>query len=235
MAKILVGTDTSASADLAVEAAARMARDRDAELLVLQVRANGSTHDAADPKKSADPDRYLAHMPERFPQLRVRSWSEAGDPADRLVETAERERVDTIVLDKTGTVTTGKMSLVEVVPAPGVTEDDALRLVGPLEDAAEHPIGQVIAAEAKDRLGPLLVGGLAGAATGAHVDDDIATGRADQIARFRVTCWIAGDLALLVAHMEMNDRRPGRGSFNRCLGNLLFGDRQRGVLRFGRP
>ena len=60
-----------------------MARDRDAELLVLQVRANGSAHDAADPKKSADPDRYLAHMPERFPQLRVRSWSEAGDPADR--------------------------------------------------------------------------------------------------------------------------------------------------------
>jgi nucleotide-binding universal stress UspA family protein len=103
MAKILVGTDTSAAADLAVQAAARLARDRDAELLVLQVRANGSAHDAADPKKSADPERYLAQMIERFPQVRVRSWSEAGDPAERLVETAERERVDTIVLGNRGT------------------------------------------------------------------------------------------------------------------------------------
>jgi nucleotide-binding universal stress UspA family protein len=103
MAKILVGTDTSAAADLAVQAAARLARDRDAELLVLQVRANGSAHDAADPKKSADPERYLAHIVERFQQVRVRSWSEAGDPAERLVETAYRERVDTIVLGNRGT------------------------------------------------------------------------------------------------------------------------------------
>jgi nucleotide-binding universal stress UspA family protein len=102
MAKILVGTDTSAAADLAVQAAAELAFAREAELLVVQVRANGSAQDVADPKKSADPDRYLATMTERFPRVRVRSWSEAGDPAERLVEVAAKERVDTIVVGNRG-------------------------------------------------------------------------------------------------------------------------------------
>jgi Cu+-exporting ATPase len=54
-------------------------------------------------------------------------------------------KADTVVLDKTGTVTTGKMSLVEVAVADGVDRDDALRLVGALENASEHPIAQAIA------------------------------------------------------------------------------------------
>ncbi len=54
-------------------------------------------------------------------------------------------RVDTVLLDKTGTVTTGKMSLVEIVPAPGVQRDDALRLVGAVENASEHPVARAIA------------------------------------------------------------------------------------------
>jgi Cu+-exporting ATPase len=54
-------------------------------------------------------------------------------------------RVDTIVLDKTGTVTTGSMSLVDVVAAAGTTVDDVLRLAGALEDASEHPIGRAVA------------------------------------------------------------------------------------------
>ena len=103
MKKILVGTDTSAAADLAVQAAADLARRNGAELLVMQVRSNGGAHDAADPRKSADPDRYLAQMPGRFPEISVRSWSEPGDAAERLVEVAERERVDTIVLGNRGT------------------------------------------------------------------------------------------------------------------------------------
>jgi Cu+-exporting ATPase len=57
-------------------------------------------------------------------------------------------RVDTIVLDKTGTVTTGRMSLVSVLTAPGVDRGDALRLVGALEHASEHPIARAIAAAA---------------------------------------------------------------------------------------
>jgi Cu+-exporting ATPase len=60
--------------------------------------------------------------------------------------------VDTIVLDKTGTVTTGRMELVEVVPAAGVDADTLLRLVGAVEHASEHPIGQAIAAGAGQRL-----------------------------------------------------------------------------------
>ena len=54
-------------------------------------------------------------------------------------------RVDTVVLDKTGTVTTGKMSLAEVAVADGVDRAEALRLVGALEHASEHPIAQAIA------------------------------------------------------------------------------------------
>jgi P-type Cu+ transporter len=54
-------------------------------------------------------------------------------------------RVDTIVLDKTGTVTTGRMSLLEVVPAPGVDPDTALVLAASLEAPSEHPIARAIA------------------------------------------------------------------------------------------
>ena len=56
--------------------------------------------------------------------------------------------VDTIVLDKTGTVTTGAMSLVAVHPAPGTDAGELLRLSGSLEHASEHPIGAAIAAGA---------------------------------------------------------------------------------------
>jgi len=60
-------------------------------------------------------------------------------------------RVDTVVLDKTGTVTTGHMALVDVVTAPGVTAEQALLLAGSVEDASEHPIARAIAAGARDR------------------------------------------------------------------------------------
>lgn len=63
-------------------------------------------------------------------------------------------RVDTIVLDKTGTVTTGKMALVDVVPSTGVDRDELLYLAGSLEHASEHPIAEAIA-EAASRQRPL--------------------------------------------------------------------------------
>ncbi|MDY7090730.1 MAG: heavy metal translocating P-type ATPase [Actinomycetota bacterium] len=56
--------------------------------------------------------------------------------------------VDTVVLDKTGTVTAGRMSLVDVVPAAGVDRDELLCLAGAVEAASEHPIAQAIAAAA---------------------------------------------------------------------------------------
>jgi P-type Cu+ transporter len=63
--------------------------------------------------------------------------------------------VDTIVLDKTGTVTTGRMSLVEVVPADGGDRSTLLAIAGAVEGASEHPIAQAIARAASDELGEL--------------------------------------------------------------------------------
>ncbi|GAA1925342.1 heavy metal translocating P-type ATPase [Nocardioides marmoribigeumensis] len=64
-------------------------------------------------------------------------------------------RVDTVVLDKTGTVTTGRMALVEAVAADGVRREELLRLAGALEAASEHPIAQAIARGAAEEVGPL--------------------------------------------------------------------------------
>jgi len=71
-------------------------------------------------------------------------------------EVLERTRaVTTIVLDKTGTVTEGRMRLVDVVPANGAARADVLRLAGALEDASEHPIAQAVAAAARSEVGTL--------------------------------------------------------------------------------
>ncbi len=64
-------------------------------------------------------------------------------------------RVDTIVLDKTGTVTTGRMTLLATHTAEGVTETELLRLAGALENSSEHPIAQAVAAGALKETGPL--------------------------------------------------------------------------------
>ncbi|MBI5105150.1 MAG: copper-translocating P-type ATPase [Solirubrobacterales bacterium] len=64
-------------------------------------------------------------------------------------------RVDTIVLDKTGTVTTGRMGLVDVVLAPGEDRAEVLRIAGAVEDASEHPVAQAIAKAARDEVAAL--------------------------------------------------------------------------------
>ncbi|MEW2295723.1 heavy metal translocating P-type ATPase [Streptomyces sp. NPDC006743] len=64
-------------------------------------------------------------------------------------------RVDTVVLDKTGTVTTGRMTLQEVYAAEGTDEKLLLRLAGALEHASEHPVARAVAAGAEERVGPL--------------------------------------------------------------------------------
>ncbi|MDQ3456533.1 MAG: copper-translocating P-type ATPase, partial [Actinomycetota bacterium] len=64
-------------------------------------------------------------------------------------------KIDTVVLDKTGTVTTGRMTLLEVIPAAGEDAEQVLRLAGALEDASEHPIAQAIAVGAAQRTGTL--------------------------------------------------------------------------------
>ncbi|MDA8185054.1 MAG: heavy metal translocating P-type ATPase [Actinomycetota bacterium] len=64
-------------------------------------------------------------------------------------------QVTTIVLDKTGTLTEGRMAVAAVVPAEGVAEDELVRLAAAAEDASEHPIAQAIAAYGRKHLGTL--------------------------------------------------------------------------------
>jgi len=64
-------------------------------------------------------------------------------------------RVDTVVLDKTGTITTGQMSLVDIHVTEAADQDEVLRLAAALENASEHPIAMAVARGAADRVGPL--------------------------------------------------------------------------------
>ncbi|MGW0813903.1 heavy metal translocating P-type ATPase [Streptomyces viridiviolaceus] len=64
-------------------------------------------------------------------------------------------RVDTVVLDKTGTVTTGRTTLHEVYAAEGTDEKELLRYAGAVEHASEHPVARAIAAGAEERVGAL--------------------------------------------------------------------------------
>ncbi|MBX6371047.1 MAG: copper-translocating P-type ATPase [Acidothermus sp.] len=64
-------------------------------------------------------------------------------------------KVDTIVLDKTGTVTTGRMTVVQVIAATGENDHDIVRLAGALESASEHPIGRAISTAAAEKFGTL--------------------------------------------------------------------------------
>jgi P-type Cu+ transporter len=71
-------------------------------------------------------------------------------------EVLERtRRITTIVLDKTGTVTEGRMRVAEVVPEPGTSRDELLRLAGAAENASEHPIARAIAERARGELASL--------------------------------------------------------------------------------
>ena len=65
------------------------------------------------------------------------------------------KRIDTIVLDKTGTVTTGQMTLTDVIVGSSTDRAELLRLAGALEDASEHPIAQAIAKGATQEVGTL--------------------------------------------------------------------------------
>ncbi|SEG38392.1 Cu+-exporting ATPase [Saccharopolyspora kobensis] len=64
-------------------------------------------------------------------------------------------RIDTVVLDKTGTVTTGQMELIDVHTTDDTDHDEVLRIAGALENASEHPIAQAIARGAQQRIGEL--------------------------------------------------------------------------------
>ncbi|MGV9251289.1 heavy metal translocating P-type ATPase [Streptomyces sp. NPDC003697] len=114
-------------------------------------------------------------------------------------------RVDTVVLDKTGTVTTGRMTLQEVHAARGVDEKEVLRLAGALEHASEHPVARAIAAGAEERVGPLPAVGhfenVPGRGVRGRVEDrDVAVGRLEE----------AGDLPPELALARREAEREGR-------------------------
>ncbi|PWC26757.1 heavy metal translocating P-type ATPase [Teichococcus aestuarii] len=78
-----------------------------------------------------------------------------GAGAGVLIKSAEAlermEKVDTLVVDKTGTLTEGKPKVVAVVPAPGLTEAEVLPLAASLERSSEHPLAAAVVAAAKER------------------------------------------------------------------------------------
>ncbi len=120
-------------------------------------------------------------------------------------------RVDTIVLDKTGTVTTGRMALVDVVPAAGEDEAEVLRVAGALEDASEHPIGRAVAAAAAARFGALPpVESFAGTAglgvTGVIEGRAAVAGRARLLADWSID--VPAELESACAAAEADGRTP---------------------------
>ncbi|MET3986079.1 heavy metal translocating P-type ATPase [Streptomyces sp. PvR034] len=124
-------------------------------------------------------------------------------------------RVDTVVLDKTGTVTTGRMTLAGVHPAEGTDATELLRLAGSLEHASEHPIARAVAAGAAERAGSLPVPedfrALAGLGVQGVVDGHaVLVGREqlladwsialpEELARAKAEAEAAGSTAVLVA------------------------------------
>jgi nucleotide-binding universal stress UspA family protein len=103
MATIVVGTDTSAAADLAVEEAGRLAEANGADLVVLLVQPNGDLRAVVDPDRAADPERHLTQLVRRFPDVTVHARIEQGDPADRICQVADELKADTIVVGNRGT------------------------------------------------------------------------------------------------------------------------------------
>ena len=115
-------------------------------------------------------------------------------------------RVDTVVLDKTGTITAGRMTLTDVIAAPGVLETELLRLAAVVESASEHPIAAAITAGARTRLAAV-VGATAPAWT-PGVDDvsefaaysgvgvsAVAEGHAVLVGK---RAWVAGEWSLAI-------------------------------------
>jgi nucleotide-binding universal stress UspA family protein len=116
MRKIVVGTDTSARAERAVEEAARLARAEGAELVVLYVRPSQAAREAIDGDKAPDPASYLDRIRGRLGDMRARIRTEDGDAADGIVRAAVDEHADLIVVGNRG-IDGPRRSFLRSVPA----------------------------------------------------------------------------------------------------------------------
>lgn len=101
--KILVASDASPAADLAVDKAAELAQAHDAEMLVLYVKPPVDAREMFDPGALPDAHAYLEAVSSRFPNVKTRTRSESGDPAETICEVAEEEATDVIVIGNRGT------------------------------------------------------------------------------------------------------------------------------------
>ena len=136
-------------------------------------------------------------------------------------------RVDTVVLDKTGTVTSGQMTVHEVVAAAGESADDVRRLAAALESASEHPIGRAIAASATAATAEVVVEDFANR-EGLGVQG-VVEGHAVLVGRPRLLAeWsqhLDPDLADVVARAQGEGRTPvAVGWDGRARGVIVVGD-----------
>ncbi len=125
----------------------------------------------------------------------------------------QTRRITTIVLDKTGTITEGRMRVAKVV-ADEASEEELLRLAGAAESASEHPIAQAIAAHAREQLGGLPRVEHFGNRAGLGVEA-VVEGHAVVVGRMPLLtdCGLHVGPGLLAAHGE---RRGPRHDRNRC-------------------
>jgi len=142
-------------------------------------------------------------------------------------EVLERTKaIDTIVLDKTGTITTGRMALVDVTAASGMQPDDVLRLAGAVEDASEHPVAAAIAAGARERLGAALPAAEEFASHDGLGVSGIADGHAVAVGR---AGWLEREWALAVP-AELADRAAAAETAGQTAVFAAWDGQVRGVL-----
>ncbi len=147
----------------------------------------------------------------------------------------QTRQVTTVVLDKTGTLTEGRMAVSALVPAEGVGEDELLRLVAGAEDPSEHPVALAIAARGRDRLGSLPAAesfaARAGLGVEAVVDGHaVVVGRPGLLADWGVT--LPDALVADVARLEAGGSTVvAAAADGRALGLVAVADRVKATSR----
>jgi P-type Cu+ transporter len=136
----------------------------------------------------------------------------------------QTRRITSIVLDKTGTLTEGRMWVEEVIPAPGSSRTELLRLAGSAEDASEHPIARAVAESAREELGALARAqsfrNRAGSGVEAVVDGHaVVVGRLSSLADLGLT--VPEGLARAQARAEAEGRTVVGAGWDGRLGGLF--------------
>ncbi|MFC0387696.1 heavy metal translocating P-type ATPase [Muricoccus vinaceus] len=147
----------------------------------------------------------------------------------RSAEALERmEKVDTLVVDKTGTLTVGKPEVVAVIPGPGLTEEEVLPLAASLERSSEHPLAAAIVAAAHNREVELQEPGDFASITGKGVSGTVG-GRQVALGNARLMSDLGVDLGDLAARADDFRRQGGSALF------LAVDGRAGGVIAVADP